>query len=67
MKIKVQVKDIGVTRSVSEECMSSADLNAWVADQEKNKRRYIVFPTVAHMMSWRANVSGMMPWRPPLR
>ncbi len=59
MKIEVHVTDIGLTESASQENMTGAELAAWVNEQERNKKRYIVFPTTAHMVRWRSLVLGI--------
>ena len=59
MKIKVRVTDIGVTESASQESMTACELDAWVKEQERGRKRYIVFPTDAHMLRWRTLVLGI--------
>jgi hypothetical protein len=65
MKIEVNEWDCGITASASKEELTPQELALWVQEQEASKKRYIVFPTTALMLSWRANVQEKLPWLRP--
>jgi hypothetical protein len=59
MKIEVQNRPISKTESTCLEGNSQQDVELWIAEQEKNNRRFIVFPTLQAMLRWRSLVLGI--------
>jgi hypothetical protein len=59
MQFSVYKMDKGATVALSEEAMKPDELAARVAELEREKRRYIVFPTNAYMASWQRALAGI--------
>lgn len=59
MQFNVYKMDKGATVALSEEAMQPDELAKRVAELEQERRRYIVFPTTAHMISWQSAVAGI--------
>ena len=59
MQFNVYKMDKGETVALSQEAIEPGELARRVAELERERRRYIVFPTNAHMISWQSAVAGI--------
>jgi hypothetical protein len=59
MQFSVYKMDKSATVALSEEAMKPDELAARVAELEREKRRYIVFPTNSYTASWQRALAGI--------
>jgi hypothetical protein len=57
MQFNVYKMEKGETVALSQEAMQPEALTLRVSELEKEKRRYIIFPTTAQMLSWQSAVA----------